>query len=70
MKPRIIETTPPIKNLIPIIVNPSPSSLFEMTLFPVQIQIMPNVTTIIPATKSGLNNADKSLSGDFDITAT
>jgi hypothetical protein len=52
-----------------MIVNPSPSSLFEMTLLPIQIQIMPNATTIIPATKSGLNSADNSF-GDFAITAT
>ncbi|MGC2685793.1 MAG: hypothetical protein WA323_28380 [Candidatus Nitrosopolaris sp.] len=58
---------PPTKNLIPMIVKPSPSSLIEMTLLPIQIQIMPNATTIIPAAKSGLSRADNSLA-DFDIT--
>ena len=66
MKPRLIETKPPAKNLMPMIVKPSPSSLSEMTLLPIQIQIMPNATTIIPAAKSGLNRMVDSLV-DFDI---
>lgn len=54
MKPRIIEIIPPIRNLVPMILNPSPSSRSEMTLVPIQIQKIPNATSIIPATKNGL----------------
>ncbi len=66
MKARIIEIIPPIRNLMPMILKPSPSSLGETTLVPIQIQITPNATTIVPAAKSGLNNMVCSLT-DFDI---
>ena len=56
MKARVIETIPPIRNLMPMILKPSPSS-GETTLVPIQIQITPNATTIVPAAKSGLNNS-------------
>ena len=56
MNERVIETIPPISNLMPIILKPSPSSLGETTLVPIQIQTTPKVTTIVPAAKSGLNN--------------
>jgi hypothetical protein len=65
-KPRPIETAAPTKNLVPMILKPSPSSLSEMTLVPIQIQIMPNARIMIPAAKSGLNNIANSLD-DFDI---
>ena len=61
-----METIPPIRNLMPIILNPSPSSLSEMTLVPIQMQNIPNATSIIPAAKSGLNNLIDS-PADFDI---
>ena len=61
MKPRPIETILLIKNLMPMILKPSPSSLGEIMLVPIQLQIMPNAPTIIPATKSGLNNMVESL---------
>ena len=64
MKARVIETIPPIRNLMPMILKPSPSS-GETTLVPIQIQITPNATTIVPAAKSGLNNLLNSLI-DFD----
>ena len=66
MKARVIETIPPIRNLMPIILKPSPSSLGETTLVPIQIQTTPKATTIVPAAKSGLNNMVYSLT-DFDI---
>ena len=66
MKPRPIETILLIKNLMPMILKPSPSSLGEIMLVSIQIQIMPNAPTIIPATKSGLNNVVESLT-DSDI---
>ena len=66
MKPRPIETILLIKNLMPMILKPSPSSLGEIMLVPIQLQIMPNAPTIIPATKSGLNNMVESLT-DSDI---
>ena len=50
-----METIPPIRNLMPIILNPSPSSLSEMTLVLIQMQNIPNATSINPAAKSGLN---------------
>ena len=51
---------------MPIILNPSPSSLSEMTLVPIQMQNIPNATSIIPAAKSGLNSLIDSPT-DFDI---
>jgi hypothetical protein len=51
---------------MPRILKPSPSSLGEIMLVPIQIQIMPNAPTIIRATKSGLNNMVESLT-DSDI---
>ncbi len=66
MKARVIETIPPIRNLIPMILKPSPSSLGETTLVQIQIHIIPKATTIVPADKSGLNNMVCSLT-DFDI---
>ena len=68
MKARVIETIPPIRNLMPMISKPSPSSLGDMTLVPIQIQITPKATTIVPAANSGLNNMVFSLT-NFDITA-
>lgn len=56
MKARVIETIPPIRNLMPMISKSSPSSLGDMTLVPIQIQITPNASTIIPAANIGLNN--------------
>jgi hypothetical protein len=47
MKARVIEYIPPIRNLLPMILKPSPSG--ERTLMPIQIQITPNATTIVPA---------------------
>lgn len=61
-----METIPPIRNLMPIILNPSPSSLSEMTLVPTQMQNKPNPKSIIPAAKSGLNSLIDS-PADFDI---
>jgi hypothetical protein len=49
-----------------MILKPSPSSLSEMTLVPIHMQIIPNARIIIPAVKSGLNNIADSLD-DFDI---
>ena len=66
MKARVIETIPPIRNLMPMILKPSPSSLGETTLVPIQTQTTPKATTIVPAAKSGLNNIVYSLV-DFDI---
>jgi len=66
MEARIIEIIPPIRNLIPMILKPSPSSLGETILVPIQIQTTPKATTIVPAAKSGLNNMVYSLT-DFDI---
>ena len=68
MKARVIETIPPIRNLMPMISKPSPSSLGDMTLVPIQIQITPKAPTIVPAANSGLNNMVFSLT-NFDITA-
>ncbi len=65
MKARVIESIPPIRNLMPMILKPSPSCLGETTLVPIQIQITPKATTIDPAAKSGLNNMVYSLT-DFD----
>lgn len=56
MKARLIETIPLIRNLMPMILKPSPSSLSETTLVPIQKQTTAKATTIIPAAKSGLNN--------------
>ena len=56
MKASVIETIPPIRNLMPMILKPSPSS-DDTTLVPIQMQITPNATTIVPAAKSGLNNS-------------
>ena len=67
MKARIIETIPPHRNLMAMILKPSPSCIGETTLVPIQIQITPKATTIVPAAKSGLNNMVFSLT-DFDIT--
>ena len=55
-----------IKNLMPMILKPAPSSWGEIMLVAIQIQIMPNAPIIIPAAKSGLNNTVESLT-DFDI---
>ena len=41
---------------MPMILKPSPSS-GETTLVPIQIQITPDATIIVPAAKSGLNNS-------------
>ena len=68
MKARVIETIPPIRNLMPMISKPSPSSLGDMTLVPIQIQITPKAPTIVPAVNSGLTNMVFSLT-NFDITA-
>ena len=54
MNARVIENNPPIGNLIPMILKPSPSP-GETTLVHTQIHMTPNATTIIPAAKSGLN---------------
>ena len=61
----VIENNPPIRNLMPMILKPSPSP-GETKLVHIQIQITPNATTIIPAAKSGLNRVLYSLM-DFDI---
>jgi len=66
MKTRVIETIQLIRNLMPMILKPSPSSLGETTLVPFQIQTTPKATTNVPAAKSGLNNIVNSLV-DFDI---
>ena len=66
MKARVIETIPPIRNLMPMILKPSPSSLGETTLVPIQIQTTPKATTSVPAAKSGLNSIVYSFV-DFDI---
>ena len=65
MNARVIENNPPIRNLIPMILKPSPSP-GETTLFHTQIHMTPNTTTIIPAAKSGLNKVVYSLM-DFGI---
>ena len=51
----IMEIIPPIKNLNPIIIKPSPSSFRSIEL-PIQIHTIPKDTIIIPAAKSGLNS--------------
>ena len=61
----VIENNPATRNLMPMILKPSPSP-GETTLLHIQIQITPNVTTIIPAAKSGLNRVVYSPMG-FDI---
>lgn len=61
----VIENNPPTRNLMPMILKPSPSP-GETTLVHIQIQITPNATTIIPAAKSGLNKVVYSVM-DFDI---
>jgi hypothetical protein len=48
MRAIVIETNPPIRNLMPMILKPSPSSLGETTLVPIQIQTTPKATTIVP----------------------
>ena len=50
-----MEIIPLIKNLNPIIIKPSPSSLRLIEL-PIQIHTIPKDTIIIPAVKSGLNS--------------
>lgn len=65
MNARVIENNPPIRNLIPMILKPSPSP-GDTTLAHTQIQMIPNTTTIIPAAKSGLNKVVYSPM-DFDI---
>jgi hypothetical protein len=50
----VIENNPPIRNLIPMILKPSPSP-GDTTLVQIQTQIPPIDTTITPAAKSGLN---------------
>ena len=62
----MMETIPPIRNLMPIILNPSPSPLSEMMLVPIHMQNIPNATSIIHAAKSGLNSLIDS-PADFDI---
>jgi hypothetical protein len=49
MKARITETIPPIRNLMAMILNPSPSCIGETTLVPIQIQITPKATITTPA---------------------
>ena len=66
MKTRIIETIPPIRNLMAMILKPSPSCIGETTLVPIQIQITPRATITIPAARSGLNNMVFWLT-EFDI---
>ncbi len=61
MKPRAIEIAPPIRNLRPIILNPSASSLMEMTVLPIQTQTTPKARSIMPAIKNGLNSIMDSL---------
>ncbi len=56
MKARVIEINPQIRNLMPMFLKPSPSSLGGTTLVPIQIQITPKAATILPAAKIGLNN--------------
>jgi hypothetical protein len=51
MKARIIETIPPIRNLMAMILKPSPCCIGETTLVPIQIQITPKATITIPAGK-------------------
>jgi hypothetical protein len=51
MKARIIETIPPIRNLMAMILKHSPSCIGETTLVPIQIQITPKATITIPAVK-------------------
>jgi hypothetical protein len=51
MKARIIETIPPIRNLMAMILKPSPCCIGETTLVPIQIQITPKATITIPAAK-------------------
>jgi len=67
IRPKIIEIIPPIRNLVPMILNPSPSSWSEITLAPIHIQKMPNATSIIPATIKGLKRVVGSRI-DFDIS--
>ena len=55
MKARIIETIPPHRNLMAMILKPSPSCIGETTLVPIQIQITPKATITIPAARSGNN---------------
>ena len=55
MKARVIETIPPIRNLMAMILNPSPSCIGETTLVPIQIQITPKARITIPAARSGNN---------------
>ena len=66
MKARVIQIIPPIRNLMPMILKPSPSSLGETALVPIQMHTTPKATTIVPAAKSGLNNTVCSVV-DFDI---
>ena len=51
MKARIIETIPPIRNLMAMILKPSPSCICETTLVPTQIKITPKATITIPVAK-------------------
>lgn len=51
-----VDTIPPIRNLIPMILNPSPSSLSVMMSLPIQIHKIPKATSIIPAAINGLNS--------------
>jgi hypothetical protein len=50
-----MEINPLIKNLNPMIIKPSPSSLRSIEL-PIQIHTIPKDTIIIPAVRSGLNS--------------
>jgi hypothetical protein len=51
MESRIIETIPPIRNLMAMILKPSPSCIGGTTLVPIQMQITPKATITIPAAK-------------------
>jgi hypothetical protein len=44
-----------MRNLHPIIVKPAPSS-FSSKALPIHMQVIPNATIIIPATKRGLKS--------------